>query len=660
MSDARPEHTVPLLELRGAARRYGSGDQEVFALRGVDLAIREGEMVALMGASGSGKSTLMNVLGCLDRVSAGTYRVAGQDTSNLDSDALARLRGSHFGFVFQRYNLLPQLTARGNVEMPAVYANLEPQARHERAEALLNRLGLGDRLARYPNQLSGGQQQRVSIARALVNGGAVILADEPTGALDSANGRQVMELLTELNRLGHTIIVATHDPHVASYAHRIIEVADGLIVSDHANPGLSSSPMEPISARALTEHASSWRASWERFLAVAKMAYAALLAHRLRSGLTLLGVVIGIVSVTMMVAVGESAGRVLEQKFGSFLKLKELVIYPGHVAGDPYAPHLQTLKPSDVEELRRQPYIQSAVMETYTTALLRYGSHNANAAVSGVDAGYFDYQGIRLAEGAGFSEDDVMRMGPVAVIDHRTREQFFPGVDPLNKVIYVGSLPCFIVGVAIPRPGGELPNNQLTVYLPYTTSNSRLTGRNYLDMVWVRLASELSGEEGVNRISDLLGKRHRVQDVVIWNNDTQIREMEGFTQSIRILLAAIALISLIVGGIGVMNIMLVSVTERAREIGVRIAVGARQTDIRRQFLIEAIVLCLIGAAVGVVLAFFLTFAAVYFLPPDWDVRLSAFAVLAATSSAILTGLVFGYAPARNAAALDPVEALARD
>ncbi len=655
-----PKMGKALLELRGAVRRYGSGAQQVLALNGVDLTIRAGEMVALMGASGSGKSTLMNILGCLDRLSEGSCRVGGQDTSVLDANQLAELRRTHFGFVFQRYNLLAQLTAQANVETPAVYANLDAQERHNRAKALLARLGLGDRLSHYPNQLSGGQQQRVAIARALMNGGAVILADEPTGALDSANGRQVMELLSELNRLGHTIILATHDPHVASYAHRIVEVADGVIVSDRANDSIGSQLAGTVFEWGSTVAAASWRAPWDRFAQVAEMAWTALLAHRLRSGLTLLGIIIGIVSVTMMVAVGESAGRVLQQKFGSFLKLRELIIYPGHLAGDPFAVRIQTLKPSDVEELRRQPYIESATPQTYSTALMRYQSHNANVAVIGVSPEYFDYHGYRLVLGSGFTHDDIIRQAPVIVIDEITRDQFFEGVDPLNKVIYVGNLPCVIVGVEVERRGFEAPMNQLSVYLPYTTSNARLTGRNSLDMIWVRLTNDLSGGEGVKKITDLLTKRHRAKDVSIVNNDAEIREMEAFTQSIRALLAAIALISLLVGGIGVMNIMLVSVSERAREIGVRIAVGARQTDIRRQFLIEAILLCLIGAAFGVALSYVLSFVAAYFLPQEWEVQLSVTSIVAAVLCASFTGLVFGYFPARNAARLDPVEALARD
>lgn len=229
--------TPPLLELTALGRRYPSGDQDVIALQEVNLTIQAGEMVAIVGPSGSGKSTLMNILGCLDRPTEGSYRVHGQETGSLDSDALARLRREHFGFIFQRYHLLPHLDAIQNTEIPAIYAGADKGQRRERAKELLARLGLTDRASHRPGQLSGGQQQRVSIARALMNGGDVILADEPTGALDSRSGQEMMAILHELHGRGHTIILVTHDMQVAHHAQRIIELSDGLIVRDQPNPG---------------------------------------------------------------------------------------------------------------------------------------------------------------------------------------------------------------------------------------------------------------------------------------------------------------------------------------------------------------------------------------------------------------------------------------
>jgi len=663
MSDSdEAQKEPPLIELRGAGRSYGAGDQTVLALGGVDLVIRAGEMVALMGASGSGKSTLLNILGCLDRLTSGAYRVAGRDTAGLDADALAELRREHFGFVFQRYNLLGQLTGLSNVEMPAIYAGVAPDLRHARAKSLLGRLGLGDRLTHFPSQLSGGQQQRVSIARALMNEGAAILADEPTGALDSANGREVMRLLVDLNRQGHTIILATHDHHIAEQTKRIVEFADGVIVSDRPTEAAAhgfapqaekQGPSPPLSD-------DGWRAAWEDFLETARTAWQALLAHRLRTGLTLLGVVIGIVSVSMMVAVGEAGSRVLGEQIGNFLNLREIVIYPGKQAGDAFAAHLHTLKMSDVEALRQQNYVEVATPQTYTTATFRYRDHSTTGSISGVAEDYFAFQNLVFDIGQGFTREDVRRAAPVVVIDDRLRDQFFYGANPLGKIIYIGNLPSIVVGVLTPKRGWAEPGNRPSVIVPYTTSNTRVTGRDYLDMVLIRLQKGEAGKEVEPRIIDLITKRHHVKDVTIQNNDAELRGLLMLMDTMRLLLAAIGLISLLVGGIGVMNIMLVSVTERAREIGLRLAVGARQADIRRQFLLEAIVLCLIGAALGVLVCFLLILVANPWLPPGWTLELSPQAVLTAALCASLTGTLFGYFPALNAARVDPAEALARE
>ncbi len=651
---------APLLELRHASRRYFAGGQEIHALRGIDLDIHAGEMVALIGVSGSGKSTLMNVLGCLDRLSEGGYRIAGQDTGSLDADQLAELRRSYFGFVFQRYNLLPRLTARGNVEIPAIYAGLGTEERHARAGALLERLGLAERLDHRPNELSGGQQQRVSIARALMNGGAVILADEPTGALDSASGREVMELLLELNALGHTLIIATHDPHVAGHARRIIEIADGVIVSDAVteNPGAihrcklaNDIPKKKTFTRA---------PPWSRLLEAARTALFALLAHRLRTGLTLLGIVIGIVSVVEMVAFGESAERMMKRQLESFTA-NSLNIYPGRELGDIFAAQGKNLKIEDVEALREQHYVRSALAHTMTPALARFRERGTQVTVHGVSEDYFDPRNFTLESGVGFNREAVLTQAQVVVIDKKIRRRFFDGVDPLGQIIYIGKLPCVVIGVIGRDPMLEMTGPQtLNILVPYTTSNARLTGRNYLDRIEVRLRDDQPESLAELQVVELLKRRHRAKDFVIANSDLIVKTAEDFSQTMSLLLATVGGISLIVGGVGVMNIMLVSVTERAREIGVRIAVGAHQSDIRRQFLTEAIVVCLFGAAVGVMLSFGLSRVITYFLPPGWELVLSLKAIGAAVLCATLVGVVFGYAPARNAARLDPVEALARD
>src|SRR5882762_6404564 len=236
-----------IIALNGIRREFASGDTNVVALNDVTLNIDPGEFVAIIGSSGSGKSTLLNILGCLDRPPSGTYRIAGKEVSELDADALAALRREHFGFVFQRYHLLSELSAAENVEIPAIYAGENVHERRARAKRLLTRLGIAERGGHRPNQLSGGQQQRVSIARALINGAEVILADEPTGALDSHSGQEVLALLRELNEEGRTIIIVTHDADIAARAERIIELRDGIVVSDHRRLHEAVAAFSPVS-----------------------------------------------------------------------------------------------------------------------------------------------------------------------------------------------------------------------------------------------------------------------------------------------------------------------------------------------------------------------------------------------------------------------------
>jgi macrolide transport system ATP-binding/permease protein len=651
-----------LLELRGLQRDFPAGEESITVLKDVNLDIHAGELVAIVGASGSGKSTLMNILGCLDQPTLGSYRVAGRTTGELSADELAQLRREHFGFIFQRYHLLSDLDATGNVEMPAVYAGKEPGARRERAQQLLTRLGLSERMHHRPGQLSGGQQQRVSIARALMNGGDVILADEPTGALDTHSGEEVLNILKELHAEGHTIIIVTHDMQVASHAQRIIELRDGVVIADRPNvPPASSNGAGTTTAQASPpqRQARPWRAALDRFNEALRMSLLAMNAHRLRSFLTMLGIIIGIASVVSVVALGSgSRERILEDI--SSMGTNTIEIFPGAGFGDMKAAAIRTLTPADAVALAEQNFVDSVTPSVSTVSSARYGNIAVTATIAGVGDQYFRVSGVKMASGQAFSADGVQRYVQEAVIDDNTRAKLFPGrANPLGEVIFLGSVPCRIVGVAKKREGGFGNNDSLKVWVPYTTAMSRIIGHNYLQGITVRVADNVSSAAAEQGIVKLLMLRHKTRDFYIFNTDSIRQTIEKATATLTLLVSMIAVISLIVGGIGVMNIMLVSVTERTREIGVRMAVGARQSDIMQQFLIEAVLVCLAGGLLGVLLSlsFGLAFAQV---TDKISLIYSPTSIISAFACSTLIGVIFGFLPARNAARLNPVDALARE
>ena len=647
----------PLLEVRGVVREFPAGDTPIVVLKDVDLAIEAGEMVAIVGQSGSGKSTLMNILGCLDRPTRGSYRVAGRETGELDADALAELRRAHFGFIFQRYHLLPDLTARGNVEVPAVYAGTSREQRNARSQALLERLGLAERLGHTPGKLSGGQQQRVSIARALMNGGSVILADEPTGALDTASGAEVLKILEELHAEGHTVIIVTHDMGVAEHAQRIIEISDGRIIADRRSadapaPAQLHRPAEIASRSAL----GSWA---DRFRVAFRMALVAMNAHRLRTFLTMLGIIIGIASVVAVVALGEGSRQQVLKNI-SAIGTNTIEVFSGTGFGDRRAAAVRTLVPADADALAQQGYVDSVTPTLSSAVTARYRNVEASATVMGAGAQYFRVKGVKIAQGTAFDADHVRRRDQVAVIDDNTRKTLFPNTpSPVGEVLLLGSVPVRVIGVAAKSDSAFGNSEALNIFVPYTTAMSRIVNQNYLRSITVRVRDDAPTDAAEQGINQLLERRHGRKDFFVLNTDSIRQTIEATTRTMTLLISSIAVISLVVGGIGVMNIMLVSVTERTREIGVRMAVGARQSDIRQQFLIEAVLVCLIGGVLGILLA--LAFGAAFAqASKDFQMAYSTSSMLAAFACATLIGVVFGFLPARSAARLDPVQALARE
>ncbi|EPC6924711.1 MacB family efflux pump subunit [Escherichia coli] len=643
-----------LIELKGVSRTYGNGDQTRTVLKNVDLTIVAGEMVAIIGASGSGKSTLMNIMGCLDVPNRGDYYIDGQNAACLSPDELARVRREHIGFIFQRYHLIPDLSALGNVEIPAIYANSERDSRRQRATALLGRLGLEGREHHKPCELSGGQQQRVSIARALINGGKIILADEPTGALDSQSGQEVLAILNELNRRGHTVVMATHDMKVARHAKRIIELCDGEIIADSGGC-VSATETLPKTNRIRQSY---WKTLLDRTRESMQMALKAMKTHRLRTTLTMIGIVFGIASVVTVVALGEGARQETLEEIKS-LGTNVVSIYPGQDLFDDSIESIRTLVPADANALAKQGFIDSVSPEVSASDNIRFLGKSAIASINGVGREHFRVKGIELLQGTTF-RDDRNALQEV-IIDENTRKAIFDntGLQALGQIVFLGSVPARVVGIAKSNNRSDA-SNRITVWMPYSTVMYRIVGKPVLTGISVRLKDNVDNEAAISAISQLLTRRHGIKDFQLYNFEQIRKSIEHTSMTFSILILMVACISLMIGSIGVMNIMLISVTERTHEIGVRMAVGARRSDIMQQFIIEAVLVCLIGGALGIALSYITgalfnaladgIFAAIY----SWQAAVAAF------FCSTLIGIIFGYLPARKAARMDPVISLASE
>nr|WP_314397896.1 MacB family efflux pump subunit [Pseudomonas lundensis] len=650
---------TPLIELHDIRKVYGGVDTpQVQVLKGVSLSIHAGEFVAIVGASGSGKSTLMNILGCLDRPTSGRYLFAGEDVASLDTDELAWLRREAFGFVFQGYHLIPSASAQENVEMPAIYAGMPAAERHARAAALLTRLGLAERTGNRPHQLSGGQQQRVSIARALMNGGHIILADEPTGALDSHSGAEVMTLLDELASQGHVVILITHDRDVAARANRIIEVRDGEVISDSANgaPPVSDNPnaLQAIDLRQRLNQGSEARGAWKGELVDAvHAAWRVMWINRFRTALTLLGIVIGVASVVVMLAVGEGSKRQVMAEMGAF---GSNIIYLSGMSPRPRAP-LGIITLNDVAALSTLPQVKMIMPINGAEIGVRYGNvdHTMYTGGNGIDfPAIFNWP---VVQGSFFTQADEDAAAAVAVIGKKVREKVLKDVpDPIGRYILLENVPFRVVGILAEKGASSGDSDSDTrIVVPYSAASVRLFGTHNPEYVVIAAADASKVNQTEKAIEHLMLRLHNGhRDFEITNNAAMIQAEAKTRNTLSLMLGSIAAISLLVGGIGVMNIMLMTVSERTREIGIRMATGARQRDILRQFLTEALMLSVVGGAAGIGLAFIV--GAVLYLC-DVAVAFSWMAVLGAFGCALVTGVIFGFMPARKAARLDPVTAL---
>ncbi len=644
-----------IIELKKINKFFGTGDNRVHVLKDVDFSIQKGDFVAIVGQSGSGKSTLMNIIGCLDVPTDGTYHINGQETSQMDKDQLAALRCKTFGFIFQRYNLLPALTAVDNAALPAVYLGLDSDERESRAVNLLKRLELSDKLPNKPNQLSGGQQQRVSIARALMNGGDVILADEPTGALDSKSGEMVMSIIKDLHEQGHTIIIVTHDQHIAAQASRKIEIKDGRIISDTR----SVADFHELTGQPEQKQRSRFSKIKYSFLESLNMSIHAILANKMRSLLTMLGIIIGIASVVSVVALGNaSQARIMEQinRMGT----NTIDIMPGKNFGDMRSGKVKTLKVSDSDFLARQSFIDNATPNISSGGTLVFGNQQLTAQMRGVGDSFFEVKGRPIAIGRKFTKREVAEIASVVVIDENTRKEMFADVpDPTGRILIFNKIPLIVVGVTEKDSNPGPMSETMNLWTPYTTMMYKINGSTDINSITVKVSDHVNSQMAEDSIEKILTLLHGKKDFFMINSDSIKQTVESTTNTMRLLIASIAVISLIVGGIGVMNIMLVSVTERTREIGIRMAIGAKQMDILQQFLIEAVLICIGGGVLGVSLSLLVGFSVNHF-SEDFGMDFSTASIILALVCSSSIGIIFGYMPAKNASNLNPIDALASE
>lgn len=658
---------IPLIQIKNLVHEFSAGDTTVRVLHGLDLTLYQGEMVAIIGQSGSGKSTLMNILGCLDKAAGGSYTIFGKSVDEMNSEELAKLRREHFGFIFQRYHLLGDINALDNVTVPAVYAGMNATKRRKRATRLLTQLGLGDKITNRPSQLSGGQQQRVSIARALMNGGNIILADEPTGALDSVSGEQVMNILHRLKDDGHTIIMVTHDANLASQAERVIELKDGHIIIDYYNDNAKN--QKPLNNDANIQNTATNKSIptskntllgvMDRLKEAFKMSMYAMMAHKMRTLLTMLGIIIGIASVVSIVGLGQGSQAKILADINA-LGTNTITVIDGYPFGDPRRRFGQdNLTVADAKAVADQPYALSVSPMVNKSVNIRHQSQDATGTVTGVGKDYLSVTGEKLFMGQMFDETSIATSAQDAIIDQSAYEIYFNSKgNPIGQTLLVGNVPARIVGVLSENssPFARM-NNSPTVYLPYTTVMYRMLGKNTLDRFVVLINDDTPSAIAEAAISKLIQSRHGTDDFNIMNTDSIKETVQSTTTAMTMLISSIAIISLIVGGIGVMNIMLVSVTERTSEIGVRMAVGARQSDILGQFLIEAVLVCVLGGVLGILLAFGVGSLINKFGGDSVGVIYSPLSVVVAFVCSTLIGIVFGFLPARNASKLNPVDAL---
>lgn len=653
--DLAPCH-VPTLSLEDVTKSYGHGEAKVTALKNVTITIQANEFVAITGISGSGKSTLLHILGCLDTVSDGQYMIDGDNAVSMVPDRLAYLRKNAFGYIFQDFSLISDLTAEQNVLLPAAYSSLPYQKNITHAAELLDRLGLANRRKHFPAELSGGQQQRVAICRALMNGGAVLLADEPTASLDAEMAFEVMSILQAAHCHGRTVIVSTHDPAVLAFADRIITLKDGCVTSD-IRPEKRTSNTGVVPA---TDTPSSFERNVlaKNFLGDAvRFCLHQLRKNSLRTFLTMLGIVIGTASFIMMLGLGDAQKKIVLSRI-SELGSDVMFAVPAQPPTATNISGYRSFEDNDVGSIASLAGLAAIAPETSGNVVYRHSSYDYTVRTVATTPEYFGIKRFSLLAGTMFSADDVADFQPVVVLGHSAAARLFP--DPaaaVGQFVVANNVLLQIIGVLQPKgasQGGSDADDVAVV--PTGTGQRRLlgdTGYSVINMLAERHVNMATVQANVE--AALLATRP-LRDFRVHNMASIIKATSDTRDSLTMLLAAIACLSLFVGGIGIMNVMLMATLERTREIGIRIAYGARRKDIRHLFVLEAALLSFVAGSIGCLSAvgmanLFNSFGVAI----DTSINYYAIALI----FCVFVGLLSGIWPAVLAARQNPVNALAR-
>ncbi|MBI1862483.1 MAG: ATP-binding cassette domain-containing protein [Deltaproteobacteria bacterium] len=652
---------------------YKTEHQTVRVLNNVSFTVNRGDFVAIEGPSGSGKSTLFYLLGCLLKPTSGRIFLNDLDVTQLGEDELSAIRNRTIGFVFQQFYLLARATVTENIVLPASYPCERKRVTEEqraRAQELARTVGLEHRIDNHPNQLSGGEQQRVAVARALMNDADLILADEPTGNLDTKNAENIMGLLEELNRRGKTIILITHSPEIAARCRTRLKIRDGVLEVTTSS--------RPVADTQGAERAAPLPLSWPRLIrGVLPVALENLNRNRRRAFLTLIGVTVGIAAVLAMITVSQFIkDRIIESY--KDLGINRVVVRGHHnwhakavdLTGPPFMSFDNEMDVKTIPRIFPQVELISPVLTDWGSTITYGGQSSDNdVAVFGVEAPYLTIVNRELESGRPITPYHIDQGSPVCVIGTDIVRRLFSDRSPLGEILFVASdkdpYPCQVIGVMKAMSSNNdwrKPNSELLLPMTYFQAKHDYW-RNRITTVSMQLRAGSDLERTGKGIRKFFNQKYGASGEFHVNNDAILfAQMRKFLGLFTIMLSCIALITLGVGGMGINNMMLVSLSERLKEIGLRKALGATHRSIRIQFLLESVFLCAIAGLLGILIGFAL-YQSIIWLAAQFITKLTfawvfdplAFSV--AVVSILVVGLASGMIPALKAERLQVIEAL---